>query len=543
MAKISKLGEKLSVNAQTLVDTRLLIQANSGGGKSYAIRKLLEATHGQLQQIVLDVEGDFSSLREKFDFVLAGKGGDIPATVKSAGMLARKVLELETDLIVDLYELKQHDRIKFVRLFLEEMINAPKNLWHPALIVIDEAHLFAPEKGNAESMAAVIDLCTRGRKRGYGAILATQRLSKLHKDAAAECNNKLIGRTLLDIDVKRAADELGFMGKDWTKFRTLKPGEFYAFGPAISADVVKGMIGKAETAHPVAGARIANHKAPVSSGKVKQALKELADLQIAAEEEIKTKEDMQIKIKQLSSQLSSKPAPAIDQVKMDQIIEKSISAAKNEMEKELKAKINSIKNDLMAVLSKHGSVELTRPNTSKQIQLITALPKGFTSHSKPIPAKPIEESSLGACERKILGFLATQPERSFSKVQVGAMAGYAHSSGGFNNALSRLTQAGLIIRESGMMRINPELNPSDFLNGVPHTLQDWINKLGACERSVYSFLLNHPHEAFDKNSIAESTNYAPGSGGFNNALSRLSTLGLIKRDSGKLKINDELTQI
>jgi DNA helicase HerA-like ATPase len=46
----------------------------------------------------------------------------------------------------------------------------------------------------------VIALMSQGRKRGYCGILATQRLSKLHKDAAAECNNVLIGRTWLDVD-------------------------------------------------------------------------------------------------------------------------------------------------------------------------------------------------------------------------------------------------------------------------------------------------------------------------------------------------------
>lgn len=48
---------------------------------------------------------------------------------------------------------------------------------------------------HAESAGAVIDLATRGRKRGQCAVIATQRLSKLHKDAAAEMKNKLIGGT------------------------------------------------------------------------------------------------------------------------------------------------------------------------------------------------------------------------------------------------------------------------------------------------------------------------------------------------------------
>ena len=225
----------VEIDVSSLVRTRLLAQANSGGGKSYLLRRLLEQTHGKIQQIVLDIEGDFATLREKYDYILASKGGDIEINLKVADLLARRLLELKVSAIVDLYELKQHERILFVKRFLDAMMNAPKSLWHPCMVIVDEAHMLCPERGKAESMGSVIDLCTRGRKRGYCAVLATQRLSKLHKDAAAECLNKLIGRTGLDVDMKRVADELGFTGKDQAlSLRNLQEGEFYAFGPAIS---------------------------------------------------------------------------------------------------------------------------------------------------------------------------------------------------------------------------------------------------------------------------------------------------------------------
>src|SRR6184192_3343755 len=248
------LNQSVSLDLPTLLDTRLLVQANSGGGKSWLLRRLLEQSQGKVQQIVIDLEGEFATLREKYDYVLAGKDGDTPADPRSAGLLAKKLLELNVSAIIDLYELHYQDRKHFVRLFLESMINAPKHLWHPCLVVIDEAHKFCPEKEPSEASGAVIDLATLGRKRGYCAILATQRLSKLHKDAAAECNNKLIGRTGLDVDRKRASEELGFTSKEATlALRQLEPGEFFAFGPAISSEVTKVQIGSVTTSHPKAG--------------------------------------------------------------------------------------------------------------------------------------------------------------------------------------------------------------------------------------------------------------------------------------------------
>ena len=147
------------IDLDRLVETRLLIQANSGAGKSWTIRRLLEQTHGSVQQIVVDREDEFSTLRAKYDYILAGKeGGDCPADVRSAALLARRLLELRVSAVVGISELKAHERPRFVKLFLESLINAPRDLWHPCLVVIDEAHIFCPQSGDAESGPAVRDL-------------------------------------------------------------------------------------------------------------------------------------------------------------------------------------------------------------------------------------------------------------------------------------------------------------------------------------------------------------------------------------------------
>lgn len=309
------IGAGLKCDLTALIDTRGLIQANSGGGKSWILRRLLEQTHGHVQHILLDPEGEFSSLREKFDYVLAAKqGGDTAADPRAAKLLAHKLLDLKVSAIIDLYELHAHERIRFVRLFLEALVDAPKALWHPALIVLDEAHVFCPEKGQAESAGAVIDLATRGRKRGFCALLATQRIAKLHKDAAAELNNKLIGRTGQDIDIKRAADELGFSGREQSyQLRDLEPGEFFGFGPAISRSVIKVKVGPVETTHPKAGARRA-FEAPRPTAAILALLPQLADLPAEAEQRQKTEADLRKELATARGEVTrlQKATPKVD---------------------------------------------------------------------------------------------------------------------------------------------------------------------------------------------------------------------------------------
>jgi hypothetical protein len=53
------LGSGIRCDLSVLIDTRLLMQASSGGGKSWALRRLLEQSHGKVQQIVIDPEGEF----------------------------------------------------------------------------------------------------------------------------------------------------------------------------------------------------------------------------------------------------------------------------------------------------------------------------------------------------------------------------------------------------------------------------------------------------------------------------------------------------
>jgi uncharacterized protein len=116
------------------------------------------------------------------------------------------------------------------------------------------------------------------------------------KDAAAECNNKLIGRASQDIDMKRAADELGFTSREqMLSLRALKPGEFYAFGPAISDEVQKVTVGEVQTTHPKVGSRSLTKVVPPTAG-IKKILGKLADLPQEAEKEAKTVDELRQRV-------------------------------------------------------------------------------------------------------------------------------------------------------------------------------------------------------------------------------------------------------
>jgi uncharacterized protein len=92
--------------------------------------------------------------------------GELPANPRYAALLAGRRLEYKVSAVVDLYELKLAEPRQLVKLFLDSLIHLPRELWRPTLVILDEAHIYCPERGSgeAESTEAVITLMSQGRR-------------------------------------------------------------------------------------------------------------------------------------------------------------------------------------------------------------------------------------------------------------------------------------------------------------------------------------------------------------------------------------------
>ncbi|GLR46743.1 ATP-binding protein [Sphingomonas astaxanthinifaciens] len=248
---LSPQGQPVTIDLEELLATRLLVQGNSGSGKSHLLRRLLEKSAGQVQQIVIDPEGDFVTLAGPYGH-LAIEAADHDE--KEIARAAARIREHRASVVLSLEGLEAEGQMRCAAAFLSALFEAPRDHWYPALVVVDEAQLFAPAGGGevAEevrraSLSAMTNLMCRGRKRGLAGIIATQRLAKLAKNVAAEASNFLMGRTFLDIDMARAADLLGMERRQAEAIRDLPRGTFLALGPAISRRPLSVAIGEVET--------------------------------------------------------------------------------------------------------------------------------------------------------------------------------------------------------------------------------------------------------------------------------------------------------
>ena len=239
-----------NLDLEELLATRLLVQGNSGSGKSHLLRRLLEQSAPWVQQCVVDPEGDFVTLADKFGHLVV----DATRTESELTRIAGRVRQHRVSVVLNLEGLDVEQQMRAAAAFLGGLFDADRDFWYPMLVVVDEAQLFAPaaagevsDEARKLSLGAMTNLMCRGRKRGLAGVIATQRLAKLAKNVAAEASNFLMGRTFLDIDMARAADLLGMERRQAEQFRDLARGHFVALGPAISRRPLPIVIGNVET--------------------------------------------------------------------------------------------------------------------------------------------------------------------------------------------------------------------------------------------------------------------------------------------------------
>lgn len=599
LGKNIETGEDVILDLKRLIRTRLLIQANSGGGKSWCARRIMEQTHKDVQHIIIDTEGEFSTLRERHDYMLVGSDGEIPATIKTAELLPKKIMGMKLSVIIDLSEMSKSEKCNYIKKFVESLLRLPREYWTPLLVFIDEAHDFAPEAsaGKAESKPAIISLGSKGRKRRWAVILMTQRSAKLSNDASAECNNKLTGLANIPTDRKKASDDLGFTTKEEARrLRDLEPGEMYGYGSAISRQVVKIKIGPVFTTHEEDedGEMTKPSKTPEN---IKKLLSKFIDLPKEAEKELREKEDFVAKIHELKTKVRvlehSKLKPEVDHEKMGVMVDRArregeaaALKAYSTIEIRLKENIQIMekeRKDMSAtyeriikeyqrkgakVIELFGGKSEELPEWKMEapklsFESIKAVPhikpqhhikpQYPASYPEPIPhpiqdTQPIDydgEIKLTPAYNRILRTNAMFYPEEISKAKLSILSDIPQKASTFRNGLSKLKTMGLITVSNGSTRCTEK--GLEIVGDVPEIPIDsesrvnmWCTKLSPAYERMFRFIVeNYPNE-ISKEDLSTGSDVPVDASTFRNGLSKIKTLGLIKVESGIISASPEL---
>lgn len=318
-------ADRVCVDLPTLLETRGLIVGSSRSGKTHTLYDLLQSTFGHVQHFVIDREADYVALRAEYPYVVVGGEGDLPISLAPGAVeaLARELLRLKLSAIFDLSDVDEDERLQFTARLCRTMADLPRSsgLWTPCLVVIDEAHHYAPEKGEGadgaeDARRAVASLASRGAKRGFCLVAATQRLASLSKAVSSLCENRLVLRTGPE-DLKRAADALGKSRAIHAELRTLDRGTGYAYGPAISSEPVLVRIRSELQVVPPRRGELRAPPAPAPDA-VKRLLAELPAAVDAVEHDAADLDVARARIRELEADLRARTSatdPRIDQLR------------------------------------------------------------------------------------------------------------------------------------------------------------------------------------------------------------------------------------
>ncbi|MEM5814276.1 MAG: ATP-binding protein, partial [Candidatus Aenigmatarchaeota archaeon] len=261
------LAERFAIDAQELVTGRTCVIAQSGAGKSYLIAVLCEKMLEQnVPFCIIDTEGEYFSLKEKFQLLWAGgHQADVELEKIDPKELARHAVKENVSVILDVSDVM--DEKKTVADFVSALYEVETGARTPYLLILEEADKFAPQTPPKDDsskavLAAIEEISRRGRKRGLGLLVATQRPALINKNVLSQCGNQLIGKLTTENDL--AAVNLFFASRaELEALPKLKQGEFFAMGN-ISRERVKFRSYPRQTQHKGLTPKLI----PKASGKV-----------------------------------------------------------------------------------------------------------------------------------------------------------------------------------------------------------------------------------------------------------------------------------
>ncbi len=512
-------------------------------GKTYTATEASEELfEGGVPFIWLDPIGVAHNLRipgkgRGYPVVVAGgKHGDLPLSVKSVGEIVRAAMKANISLVLDLFsvELSKADWRRIVRETCEILLheNSEHGLRH---VFIEEAAEFVPQRvTDGQVFSAVEKLVRMGGNSKVGITLINQRSADLNKSVLELCANVFVHRqkgknTLLDLKKWLQLTDPETEKKITASLPDLASGQCWVLSNELKVPVLAKIPAK-NSLHPDRRA------APISTMDLQKHKPVPADDFVA-----RMKAALAPKPKTEAAKPASKHVEKInmvDQRTQDRAVAAAIAKAWSDGwgEGHERGFRDGVSATMKIIPSMSGPAYAPRsapkgPSKAASSPSIAPIPPS----KPPLAVAPRkisagDASGLPAPQRKVLasiGFWHSVGTDEPTRAQVGGVAGYSPSSGGFNNLLGALNTAGLItIPSPGRVALSPNA-PFDQLTA--DEAQDKVLSVLSQPQQKLVAAVAARGGPMSRDDLGADTGYSPGSGGFNNLIGSLCTLTIFEK--------------
>lgn len=557
-----------------LITETLVILARKGKGKSYLgaviAEEIMQSGH---VPCIIDPTGAHWGLKAGAEagtsgykiVIFGGKHADVPLEPAAGDVIAQAIIEHRFAAILDLSLLRKGEMQRFLTGFLETLYRLNTEPLH---LICDEADAFAPQKpfaDQARTLGAMEDIVRRGRIRGIGCTLITQRPQVLNKDVLTQAT-VLVALGMNHPRDLGAIEEWVAVHGDPVKAKamiaslpSLERGTAWFWAPDFGDIFEKVQIRPRMTFDsgrtPKPGEKLV---APRNLTPVDVAL-----LGAKIEETVKRAKEndpavLKAEVSRLRAELAKKPAatpaerieiPILSSSNESEL--KNVATAISNLElrvaaqlqsiTDLAVSVNKIRNDVAPIQvsftqqrpffsTKEAAMEarLTSNRADSKASGWTMTPpksEPLTVVERTVSTERVGNSGM----RRMMIAIAQRP--GMNRRQVAIRAGMSCNSGTFSTYLAKMRTSGWLNEDDGMELTEAglaSLGTYQPLPEGPELLRYWLNELGGGAARILQVLAEAHPVGLSRDAVARQAEMSANSGTFSTYLSKLRTLELIE---------------
>jgi hypothetical protein len=546
------------------------ILAKRGVGKTHTASVMAEELiKANLHTVIIDPIGVWWGLRASADgkteglpiTILGGDHGDVPLEVTAGQLIADVIVDDHLSCILDLSLFRKGEQVRFMTDFSERLYHRNRDPLH---LIIDEADAYAPQKpmgGEQRLLGAMEDLVRRGRARGLGMTLVTQRSAVLNKNLLTQVETLVALRTIAPQDRNEIDEWIKVHGTPEQRDEMMKSlpslpiGTAWFWSPGWLDVFQRVAIRRRETfdssATPKVGDRV------IAPRKLAEVDLRMLNERIAATIE-RAKEnnpaELRKKIHLLEQEIERfkghvcKTERVEVPVTTPEAIEK-LTALSRELTEDLQRVISILKEQFLSTLEEQVRlINSTRPTVTDRATFRgdagkthiaprskSQRPPSGIDRDRKEHTRRVTTAKLTSPQQRILDALLAFEDlglRDVARSNVAVMSDQSPSSSGFTNNLGALRTAGLIEYPApGRVTLTAAgrslATPTMPIRNREELHRAWYSKLSAPKVRILQVLVGTYPDSVVKTDLAAASDQSPTSSGYTNNLGSLRSLGLI----------------
>ncbi len=245
------------------------ILAKRDSGKTYTAGVIEEQLFTErLPFVVIDPMNAHWGIRSKYPItIFGGSKADIEILPSDGDKIASLIVNQNLTAIIDVSDWPFEDMQGFATDFFNKLYTLNTT---PRHIIVEEADIFAPQRPNAESkesLKALDTIVRRGRQRGLGATVITQRPAVLNKNILTQADLFFFMNMAAEQDIKVINELLNLSGMDKqekkdtiAKIMKFNQGDCMLFSPSWLKRIEVFKVNKKKTHHAGATVSIGKKK-------------------------------------------------------------------------------------------------------------------------------------------------------------------------------------------------------------------------------------------------------------------------------------------